>query len=119
MASSGQCYSQCYSQCYYLGLSGVTSLFESDPIIARYADLAITKYAIRSEVAAAKETRTTEADLEMVDLSSAKPESTEMDQLEPFGVTLSRFFGTDLGLTEGLWLKSGFREPNMTYSLCG
>ncbi|CAG4900263.1 unnamed protein product, partial [Acidithrix sp. C25] len=53
-------------------LSGVTSLFESDPIIARYADLAITKYAIRSEVAAAKETRTTEADLEMVDLSSAK-----------------------------------------------
>ncbi|WP_200891339.1 hypothetical protein, partial [Acidithrix ferrooxidans] len=53
-------------------LSGVTSLFESDPIIARYADLAITKYAIRSEVAAAKETRATEADLEMVDLSSAK-----------------------------------------------
>ncbi len=47
-----------------------------------------------------------------------KPESTEMDQLEPFGVTLSRFFGTDLGLTEGLWLKSGFRVPNMTYSLC-
>ncbi|WP_201732344.1 transposase [Acidithrix sp. C25] len=68
MASSGQC--NC--QCYYLGLSGVTSLFESDPIIARYADLAITKYAIRSEVAAAKETRATEADLEMVDLSSAK-----------------------------------------------
>ncbi|KJF15632.1 TATA binding protein associated factor 10 [Acidithrix ferrooxidans] len=63
MASSGQC--------YYLRLSGVTSLFESDPIIARYADLAITKYAIRSEVATAKETRTTEADLEMVDLSSA------------------------------------------------
>ncbi|CAG4913055.1 unnamed protein product, partial [Acidithrix sp. C25] len=53
-------------------LSGVTSLFESDPIIARYVDLAITKYAIRSEVAAAKETRATEADLEMVDLSSAK-----------------------------------------------
>ncbi|WP_201733065.1 hypothetical protein [Acidithrix sp. C25] len=47
-----------------------------------------------------------------------KPESTEMDQLEPLGVTLSRFFGTDLGLTEGLWLKSGFRVPNMTYSLC-
>ncbi|WP_201732503.1 IS1634 family transposase [Acidithrix sp. C25] len=68
MASSGQC--NC--QCYYLGLSGVTSLFESDPIIARYVDLAITKYAIRSEVAAAKETRATEADLEMVDLSSAK-----------------------------------------------
>ncbi|CAG4902620.1 unnamed protein product, partial [Acidithrix sp. C25] len=68
VASSGQC--NC--QCYYLGLSGVTSLFESDPIIARYADLAITKYAIRSEVAAAKETRATEADLEMVDLSSAK-----------------------------------------------
>ncbi|KJF17328.1 hypothetical protein [Acidithrix ferrooxidans] len=68
MASSGQC----NSQCYYQRLSGVTSLFESDPIIARYADLAITKYAIRSEVAAAKETRATEADLEMVDLSSAK-----------------------------------------------
>ncbi len=42
-----------------------------------------------------------------------------MDQLEPFGVTLSRFFGTDLGLTEGLWLVTGFREPNKTYSLCG
>ncbi|KJF16997.1 hypothetical protein AXFE_21320 [Acidithrix ferrooxidans] len=47
------------------------------------------------------------------------PESTEMDQLEPLGVTSSRFFGTDLGLTEGLWLKSGFRVPNMTYFLCG
>ncbi|CAG4917776.1 unnamed protein product [Acidithrix sp. C25] len=42
-----------------------------------------------------------------------------MDQLEPLGVNPSRFLGSDLGLTEGLWLKSGFRVPNMTYSLCG
>ena len=31
-------------------LSGSESLFESDPIISRYADLVMTKYQVRSDV---------------------------------------------------------------------
>ena len=52
-------------------LSGATSLFESDPLIARYADLAITKYSIRDKVATSKEQRIAKADLETVDLATA------------------------------------------------
>lgn len=52
-------------------LSGATSLFESDPLVARYADLAITKYSIRAKVATASEQRTAEADFETVNLATA------------------------------------------------
>ncbi len=52
-------------------LSGATSLFESDPLIARYADQAITKYSIRAKVANASEQGSANADLETVDLASA------------------------------------------------
>ncbi len=58
-------------------LSGVTSLVESDPLIARYADLAFTKYSIRAKVATASEQRSANADLETVDLVPPLPPQVE------------------------------------------
>ena len=52
-------------------LSGSESLFESDPIISRYADLVMTKYQVRSDVKGAREQRASQSEFEMIDLASA------------------------------------------------
>ena len=74
-------------------LSGVTSLFESDPLIARYADLAITKYSIRAKVATASEQRSANADLETVDLTSATTTASRSLGAELVGNSFYQAFG--------------------------
>ncbi len=77
-------------------LSGVTSLFESDPLIARYADLAITKYSIRNKVAKAAQQRAAKADFETVDLATAT-------------TTMSRSIGPEL-IGNSFYQRLGFAE---------
>lgn len=77
-------------------LSGTTSLFESDPLVARYADQAITKYAVRAKVAKAFEQRSANADLETVDLATAT-------------TTLSRSIGPEL-VGNSFYQALGFTE---------
>ena len=52
-------------------LSGVESLFEADPIIARLSDLAMTKYEFRGDSKAIRAERENNADFETIDLSTA------------------------------------------------
>ncbi len=52
-------------------LSGTESLFEKDPLIARYVDLAMTKYDFRSDAKGAVVQREQNADYKTIDLSTA------------------------------------------------
>lgn len=52
-------------------LSGVESLFEGDPTIARLTDLAMTKYEFRGDSKAIRAERKNNADFETIDLSTA------------------------------------------------
>ena len=75
-------------------LSGVESLFERDPTIARLTDLAMTKYEFRSDSKAIRAERKNNADFETIDLSTAT-------------TTLARSHGAEI-VANSFWERLGF-----------
>jgi transposase len=83
-------------------LSGVESLFEGDPTIARLSDLAMTKYEFRGDSKAIRAERKNNADFETIDLSTAT-------------TTLTRSHGAEM-VANSFWERLGFES---ILSSCG